>query len=71
MVVSFRVAGSVIVAAPMVAALVLSVFRLDELIGRPKGKIKRGRRFTGWDEKGVPVCEDPRPADYGVYRRRY
>lgn len=71
MTVSLTDAGSIVVVVPLVAGLLLNVFRLDELVGRPKGRPKRGRRLTAWDKDGLPMCEDPEPADYGVYRQRY
>lgn len=71
MVVSLSDADSVVFAVPMVAGLLFSFFRLDELIGRPKNTLKRGRRLTSWDENGIPICEDPGLDQHKIHRQRH
>jgi len=71
MAISTSDAGSVVFAIPMVICLLISFFRLDEMIGRPKDQSVPRRRLTSWDENGQPQCEDPRPGEHGVYRQRY
>jgi hypothetical protein len=56
---------------PMALVLIVAVFRLDELFGRPAGQPKPGRRLSSWDKNGVPICADPARIDCTIARRKY
>ncbi len=51
----------ILVAIPMVGVLIACFFRLGEMLGKPKKRVKmehRGQMFE-WDEHGQPLCADP------------
>jgi hypothetical protein len=52
-------ADSLLVAVPMIGALVVCFFRLDELVGKPRKKAARGHQLSGLNADGRQVCLDP------------
>lgn len=52
---------AILVSIPMVGILIACFFRLDEMFGKPKKKmrVEHRRQMSGWDEHGKPVCADP------------
>ena len=50
---------SVLIAIPFVFLLLISAFRLDEVIAAPKGMLNRRRPSCGIDEFGEPIFRDP------------
>jgi len=53
-------ADALLVAIPMIGILVVSFFRLDELVGkRNKKQVVHRRKIAGLDDKGRQVCLDP------------
>jgi len=56
---------------PMVAALLVAMFRLDELACRSRKLPKHGRKLSNWDEDGVPICTDPVRTILTVRRKKY
>ena len=46
--------------APLVVAMVLAVFRVDELFSHStKGRRPTGHPLSDWDESGSPICIEP------------
>lgn len=52
-------ADALLVAVPMIGILVVSFFRLDELVGKSKKKPVQRRQIAGLDGRGRQVCLDP------------
>jgi len=50
---------AILVAIPMVGVLFVGMFRLDELIGKPKKRPERRRSIAGSEKDGSPICIDP------------
>ena len=46
-------------AVPMLGALLIGVFRLDEVISAPKRKVRVHQTVTGCDATGEPLFCDP------------
>jgi hypothetical protein len=63
-------ADALLVAIPMLAFLLMTFFRLDELVSRPKKRPENGRRLSDWDKDGRPICTDPVRTVYAVVRRQ-
>jgi hypothetical protein len=60
-----------LLAVPLVIFLFVALFRLDELMCKPRKLPKPGRRLTDWDENGVPICTDPARTVHTISRRTY
>jgi len=58
---------AILVAIPMVGVLFVGMFRLDELIGKPKKRPERRRAIAGSEKDGSPICIDP---DGQITRKR-
>jgi hypothetical protein len=53
-------ADALLVAVPMIGILVVSFFRLDELVGKSnKKQVVHRRKIAGLDDNGRQVCLDP------------
>lgn len=52
-------ADALLVAVPMIGILIVSFFRLDELVGKSKKKPIQRRQIAGLDGRGRQVCLDP------------
>lgn len=63
-------ADALLVAVPMLVFLLMTFFRLDELLSRPKTRPQYGRRLSDWDKDGRPICTDPGRTVYAVVRRQ-
>jgi len=50
---------ALLVAIPMVGIMFAGVFRLDELLGKPRKKSEWRRPIAGSDANGAPICVDP------------
>jgi hypothetical protein len=48
-----------LVAVPMIGILIVSFFRLDELVGKSKKRPGMRRQVAGLDGRGRQVCLDP------------
>ncbi len=48
-----------LVGIPLILVLLIALFRVDELISKPKKTIKRRRPPCQMDEDGEPVLSDP------------
>jgi hypothetical protein len=48
-----------LIGVPLIVLLLAGLFRLDELVSRPKRTLKRRRPSYQMDEDGVPVMSDP------------
>lgn len=58
-------ADALLLAVPMAAVMFAWFFKLDELICRPKYRVKAGHSLSQWDCDGNPVCIEP---DGTLYR---
>jgi len=53
-------ADALLVAVPMIGILVISFFRLDELVGKTKKRsVQQRRQIAGLDGGGRQICLDP------------
>jgi hypothetical protein len=52
-------ADALLVAVPMIGILIVSFFRLDELVGKTKKRHIQRRQIAGLDGSGRQVCLDP------------
>lgn len=50
---------ALLVAVPCIALLLISMFRLDQLIAAPKAAVRRERPACGVDVDGEPILTDP------------
>ena len=57
--------GNFLVAVPFVGILLMSLFRLDELIASPKRSRAVKRPASGCDEKGNLILSDPDGRPWG------
>jgi len=64
-------ADAFLLAVPLVVFLFVALFRLDELVCKPRKTLRQGRRLTDWDERGAPICTDPERTVHSIARRRY
>jgi|HubBroStandDraft_5_1064220.scaffolds.fasta_scaffold185158_2 hypothetical protein len=60
---------TLLLAIPLVLAVLLSAFRLDQIITRPKGSLSRRRPPCGVDESGELFLCDPDGRPSGPSRR--
>jgi hypothetical protein len=60
---------ALLVAVPMIGILVVSFFRLDELVGKNKKKpVQQRRKIAGLDGAGRQICLDPDGTEQPVAR---
>jgi len=52
-------AEAILVTIPMILMLLISFFRLDEVLGQPTKPMQRRRSFSHRDGAGVAVCVEP------------
>ena len=64
-------ADSFLLAVPLVVFLFAAIFRLDELVCKPRKQPEPGRRLTDWDKDGTPICTDPTRTVHSIARRNY
>jgi hypothetical protein len=60
---------TLLVAIPLVLMMFISVFRLDQIIAKPKVSLSRHRPACGVDEFGEPILCDPDGRQSGTRRR--
>ncbi len=48
-----------LIGIPLIIVLLIALFRVDELISRPKKSLKRRRPSYQIDQNGTPVVSDP------------
>lgn len=58
---------ALLVAVPCVALMLVGLFRLDELMARPRKSPRRPLPIRGVDEQGEPIFSNP---DGAVLRRK-
>lgn len=62
---------TLLVAGPFVLVLLVTLFRLDQLITMPKGFMKRQRPPSGVDGLGEPILRNPDRRTSGARRRNH
>ncbi len=59
-----------LIGIPLIIVLLIALFRVDELISRPKKSLKRRRPSYQMDEDGEPVLSDPDGRQSRVHSRQ-
>jgi hypothetical protein len=65
--VSLSNTDAILFAIPMLVFIVLWIFRVDQIVSRPKTIAERGHQLSNWAEDGEPICVQP---DGKLHRQR-